>query len=246
MRLTDKCYAVTGLYFSPPWTVNAGFIVGEQKTLVIDSGSNSISAQTIYGYASAIKQTNELALINTEKHLDHIGGNSYFYDKNVDIYGHLLINRKQKEFDDMINEENMNLQNELRRNNNEGSLAYQNTRVINPNNRISKDFIFELGGSEVRVIMTPGHTETNLSVFNEKAGVLFCGDCLLPGFLPNLEEGSHNEWNIWIKSLETIKNLDCEIVVPGHGEVIFGKETIAKEIQRTVNYINSAIQENDT
>jgi glyoxylase-like metal-dependent hydrolase (beta-lactamase superfamily II) len=78
MKLTDHCYAVTGLGYYPPWIVNAGFIAGDSKTLIVDSGPNFLSAQTIYGYAQSVKPGNELILINTEKHLDHILGNSFF------------------------------------------------------------------------------------------------------------------------------------------------------------------------
>ncbi len=67
MKLTENCYAVTGLYYETPWNVNAGFIVGGKKTLVIDSGSNAISAQTVYGYANIAGPGNELVLINTER-----------------------------------------------------------------------------------------------------------------------------------------------------------------------------------
>ena len=33
MRLSDRCYAVTGLSYKFPPVVNAGFIVGDHETL---------------------------------------------------------------------------------------------------------------------------------------------------------------------------------------------------------------------
>ena len=65
MRLTDNCYAVTGLYYIPPWSVNAGFIAGKKKTLIVDTGGSSISAQTINGYASSVKPDNEIIVISS-------------------------------------------------------------------------------------------------------------------------------------------------------------------------------------
>src|SRR5580704_19533588 len=73
MRLSARCYAVTGLAYSPPWCVNAGFIAGDTQTLVIDTGGNALAGQTVHGYAIAARPENRLRVLNTEKHFDHIG-----------------------------------------------------------------------------------------------------------------------------------------------------------------------------
>ena len=138
MKLTNHCFAVTGLYYVLPWNVNAGFIVGEKNTLVIDSGSNYISAQTIYGYAKIARPENELILINTEQHLDHIGGNGYFSEKGIDIYGHSLINRSQNEFSLTLDAINSSITNIARRNNSEGLIAFKNTKIVNPDKKIDQ------------------------------------------------------------------------------------------------------------
>ncbi len=244
MKLTDHCFAVTGLYYIPPWSVNAGFIIGEKKTLIIDSGSNYISAQTIYGYAKTAKPDNELLLINTERHLDHIGGNSYFFEKGISIYGHFLINRNQNELTSMIDDLNQSIPQRMRKEANEGLIAFGNTRIVNPDHKIMNNTSIDLGEISVRVILTPGHTKTNLSVFHEKDKVIFCGDCILPEFIPNLEEGNRPEWKIWIESLEIIKNLNGDILVPGHGNVITGKSNILKEIDRTKDVLLNAVELN--
>ena len=53
MKLTERCYCVTGLSHSDCFTVNAGFVIGEKETVVIDSGFTGESAQTIFGYCKA-------------------------------------------------------------------------------------------------------------------------------------------------------------------------------------------------
>jgi glyoxylase-like metal-dependent hydrolase (beta-lactamase superfamily II) len=242
MKLSNNCYAVTGLYYIPPWSVNAGFIIGDNKTLIIDSGSNYISAQTIYGYANTAKPDNEIILINTERHLDHIGGNGYFSEKGIKIYGHELIDRNQNELIASIIKLNGTIANINRKNNNEAFIAFKNTKIINPYNKFREEFEIDLGGFDVQILLTPGHTKTNVSVYNEKDKVIYCGDCVLPDFIPNLEEGNNPEWHNWIESLEKIKSLDIEILLPGHGNVIIGKTEIQKEIERTKNIILDAIK----
>src|SRR5580658_10724238 len=98
MRLSSRCFAVTGLAYIPPWEVNSGFIAGEHTTLVVDTGANALAAATIHGYASAVRQVNRITVLNTEKHFDHIGGNSYFRDLGAEIHGHALIARTEEEF----------------------------------------------------------------------------------------------------------------------------------------------------
>jgi glyoxylase-like metal-dependent hydrolase (beta-lactamase superfamily II) len=243
MKLTDHCFAVTGLYFAPPWSVNAGFIVGEKKTLVIDSGSNTVSAQTIYGYASLAKAGNELLLINTEKHLDHIGGNGYFASKGIKILGHASIERKEDELELLVHEINELLPDRARREHNEGAIAFRNTSIVNPDMKIEHDTELDLGGITVQVIFTPGHTPSNLSVCQRDAGIIYCGDCLLPEFIPNLEEGFVPDWQCWLESLEKIQNLKSDVVVPGHGNVLIGRTLIQNEIERTKTILSRALRD---
>lgn len=241
MKVSDHCFAITGLYYITPWNVNSGFIVGNKKTLVVDSGSNYLSAQTIYGYAAAVKPENEIILLNTEKHLDHIGGNEYFSEKGVSIYGHSTIKRDQKEFDQMVNEINPLISNTARRQNHEERIAFQNTRIVNPDHIIDRDVEFDLGDIQARILLTSGHTKSNISVYVPKDKVLYCGDMILRDIIPNLEEGNVFDWRIWLDSLGIIDEIDIEVVIPGHGGVIQSEADVKREVERMKNILNNAI-----
>src|SRR5215469_15927519 len=97
MKISRHCYAITGLASALPWTVNAGIIAGDPTTLVVDTGANMQAARTIFGYARSVRQANRLLVVNTERHLDHIGGNSLFHEQGIDIYGHPAINRTDED-----------------------------------------------------------------------------------------------------------------------------------------------------
>jgi glyoxylase-like metal-dependent hydrolase (beta-lactamase superfamily II) len=241
VKLSSHCYGITGLYYITPWNVNSGFIVGNNKTLIIDAGSNYYSAQTIYGYASAVKPDNELILINTEKHLDHIGGNSYFSEKGINIYGHYLINRNQEELDEMVDETNTLISNPARNNNHEEIIAFQNTKIVNPNIKINRDMTIDLGKIKANIILTPGHTNTNLSIYELSDKTLYCGDLILQDIIPNLEEGDISDWHKWLNSINIVEKLDIEVIVPGHGEIIIGKRPINRTIKRIKEILNGAI-----
>jgi len=240
MKLTNNCFTVLGLGYSLPWTVNSGFVIGEERTLIIDSGPNYLSAQTIYGYAKNLKPENELFVVNTEKHFDHIGGNSFFKEKEINIYGHEKIGRNVTEFEDEKKYFNSNIENIIRREAGEEKIFFQNTKLVNPDFQLKDGQIISLGGIEAKIIFTPGHTATNVSVYIPKEKVLYCGDCIVNKYIPNLEAGSKEDWIIWINSLEKISKLEIDFIIPGHGNILAGAE-IFEEIKRVHKIIDSAI-----
>jgi len=240
MRLSSKCFAVLGLAYVPPWTVNAGFVVGDTHTLIIDTGANASAAATIHGYAEAVRPTNNILVISTEQHLDHVGGNAYFRDLGIDVYGHARIARTDGELADSIDEYNACIPDKARRDRHEGAIPLVNTRIANPNQAIVADTELELGRLSVQIILTPGHTPTNLSVFVPDDSVLFCGDCIVSDYLPNLEGGTEKDWQVWLHSLDRIRALGPNVLVPGHGRVVQGQEVVL-EIQRVQQIVERAI-----
>lgn len=227
MRVSSRCYAVTGLGYSAPWCVNAGFIVGEAVTLVVDTGGNTAAAQTIHGYACAAKPGNEVRVINTEKHFDHIGGNGFFREQGIDVWGHEGIVRTPLEFEAEVAEFSAAIDNAARRERGEARAFFHATRVVNPNCQLRGNGSFDLGECAAEIVPTPGHTPTNVSVWVPEDGVLFTGDCVVREYLPNLDAGTPEEWQMWLGSLERVERFRPSVIVPGHGPVARGDEVRA-------------------
>lgn len=235
MRLSDRCYAVTGLGYSPPWCVNAGMVAGDFLTLVVDTGGNTLAAQSIYGYASAVRLGNQLRVINTESHFDHIGGNAFFLERGIEVWGHSGIRRTPGEFQAEIAGFNAAIPNAARRQRGEASAFFWQTRMANPDRQIERDTCFDLGGLTAEILLTPGHTPTNLSVWVPQDRVLFTGDCLIREYLANLDAGTPSDWQTWLESLARLEALQPAIVVPGHGPVARDDEVgLALETVRRV------------
>lgn len=241
MKISERCYVIHGLTTIPPWMVNSGFIVGDEITLIVDCGSNYLSAKTIYGYAKAVKPENKLIAINTEPHFDHMGGNCFFQEMGVDIYGHKDINRNEAELSEVKKAFNKCITSELRRHKREEELIFYKTTVVNPNLGISSDFPIDIGGVVVKILLTPGHTSMNLSVYIEDESVLFCGDVIISDYIPNLEDGEEDDWKEWILSIEKIQEISPEVIIPGHGDIL-SKEKQINEITRMKGVLNSAIK----
>jgi glyoxylase-like metal-dependent hydrolase (beta-lactamase superfamily II) len=238
MRLSNRCYAVSGLGYSPPWCVNAGFVAGDRLTLVVDTGGNTLAAQTIHGYSTAAKPGNQLVAVNTEKHFDHIGGNGYFRRHGIDVWGHCGITRTAGEFQAEIAEFNDAIPNPARRARGEARAFFHDTQPTVPNRQIEGDTRFDLGGCTAEILLTPGHTPTNASVWVPEDRVLFTGDCLISEYLPNLDAGTPTEWRLWLASIQRIEALQPAIVVAGHGPVARDGE-----VQAVIDTVRRVLEE---
>jgi glyoxylase-like metal-dependent hydrolase (beta-lactamase superfamily II) len=203
---------------------NAGFIVGDETTLVVDTGGNTLAAQSIHGYACTARPGNRLQVVNTEKHFDHIGGNGYFRELGIDVWGHAGTTRTPEEFQAEIAEFNDAIPDPARRARNEARAFFYQTGLAVPNCRIHNHMTFDLGGLTVEILLTPGHTPANLSVWVAEDGVLYAGDCVIREYLPNLDGGNGAEWQQWLNSLDRIEELKPGFVVGGHGPVSRGNE----------------------
>lgn len=240
MQISDRCYAVTGLGAIAPWVVNSGFVVGGENTLVIDTGANRLGAQTIYGYARAVRPKNGLVVANSEPHFDHIGGNSFFQELGHEIFGHTENARTEEEFEAEKADYNKSIPSEARRNKGEAEAFFAETTLVNATQHIDAGDVFDLGNAEVEVLAMPGHTPHNLAFYIHSDRVLFCGDCIVSGYIPNLEAGSKEDWESWKVSLARIRKLELDSVVPGHGNIIFGDE-IATALDRVNTVLTLAI-----
>lgn len=81
-----------------------------------------------------------------------------------------------------------------------------------------------IGRYEYDVIFTPGHSDGLIVFYNKEKRVLFSTDHILPKITPNISYWFHGDPNplaTYIKSLEKIKKLDAELVIPSHGRPFY-------------------------
>jgi glyoxylase-like metal-dependent hydrolase (beta-lactamase superfamily II) len=242
MKVSAHCFIVAGLAVEPPWAVNSGFIVGEQTTLVVDTGSTYLSAQTIFGYATHLKPENRLMVVNTEPHFDHIGGNGYFKEKGIDILAAPGVRRTAEEFKRNQEEYNATIPNSVRRSRKEAEVFFYKTALANPTKAVVPNQEWDLGSAKVTIIESPGHTPFNISLFVEPDRVLYCGDCIVTGYLPNLEAGNPEDWHTWLASLAVLDKLHPEIVIPGHGVHLVGSKDIKTAITSVKSVLTTALK----
>jgi cyclase len=231
MKLSARCHALLGFAYVPPWAVNAGFVRGDVRTLVVDTGPTAQAAATIFGYAQAAAPGNALLAIDTERHLDHIAGNDLFRSRGVEVLGHPSIVRSDAELAADVAEYGACVTDAARRGDGEGRIPFLGTRIANPSTAVDRDMQLDLGGVKVSVLLLPGHTPANLAVWVPSDGVIYTGDTVVSDYRPNLASGGPAEWRLWLAALDRVESLGPQVVVPGHGRVL-RDEDIAGEIDR--------------
>jgi len=72
-----------------------------------------------------------------------------------------------------------------------------------------------------RVIWTPGHSSGHLCLYETEKKILLSGDHILPKITPNISvhpQSIENPLGRYIKSLKELRQLDVELVLPGHDQ----------------------------
>jgi glyoxylase-like metal-dependent hydrolase (beta-lactamase superfamily II) len=79
-----------------------------------------------------------------------------------------------------------------------------------------------VGEGTVRVIHVPGHADNQIVLHDETRGILFAADHLLLEITPNIglwPESEPNPLARYLTSLEGMRDLGADLVLPGHGPV---------------------------
>lgn len=93
--------------------------------------------------------------------------------------------------------------------------------VVEASTRLKGGETFTVGSRELKVLHTPGHSLGHICIWSESDGLLFSGDHLLGGVTPpvTFERGfDANPLESYLSSLALVKQLQPQLVLPGHGK----------------------------
>jgi glyoxylase-like metal-dependent hydrolase (beta-lactamase superfamily II) len=150
-------------------------IVGNQRALLFDTG---LGVGKISAVTSRLT-TLPIVVVNSHTHFDHVGGNAEFSE----IWNRDLPYTRQN----MRGQTNQYSRDALAPERLCGALPpevdaksysirpWKSTHTLRDGEHI------DLGGRELEVIFTPGHTPDSLSLLDRKNGLLFTGDTFYPG-----------------------------------------------------------------
>lgn len=90
-----------------------------------------------------------------------------------------------------------------------------------------------IGKYEYEVIFTPGHSDGLVTFYNPDKRVLLSTDHILPKITPNISywfHGNQDPLATYLQSLEKVKKLDADYVIPSHGKPFYGANERIDEI----------------
>ncbi|MBN2230854.1 MAG: MBL fold metallo-hydrolase [Candidatus Thorarchaeota archaeon] len=233
-ELHEGVYAVIGLYhISGSIGTNAGIIMTPDSVVFIDSGMTISSAEFLWRVAQDHMSGNEdLYLILTHHHSDHVFGMRVLREKGVRVIAHSGVREYLDDPDGKYLEFVKSL---MRCGPEEAKEILGDVRLTVPEQLIDNDTVLKVG-TEIHLLATPGHVPSELSVYHPSSKTLFAGDTIFSEGSPTTRFGGPDDWRLWISHLERLRQMDIATICPGHGELC----TI-DEIQRNIDSLNETL-----
>lgn len=237
-EISQNVLAITGLYHSAEgkFFVNAGIIFTSRSVIFIDAGMTISSGEFLWRTAKKrMKGDEDLYLILTHRHSDHVFGMRIIKENGAKIIAHKIVSMMFKNFSG--EQYKQFLVERQKWSKEKGDRIYGDVVLYEPDQIIDRDLDLNIDGDEICLLVTPGHTPDSISVYHPKSKTLFAGDCIYERSPLTTRFGGPNEWKTWISQLERLKQLDIKTIVPGHGNLCS-----KNEIDRNIAYLSNEIK----
>lgn len=251
--MADGVYQITGTG-SVYVMSNAMMVVGANDVLLVDSHVTPNAANALVRSVAEITDKPIRYLVNSHYHFDHAHGNQVF-PQQVEIVGHSYTRKKLNgDLGDVLTEsthlsftegvpalvERLTRQvaeetDPAAKARLQETLSAQQAHMISlkevvptpPNITLEEELsIFqtlETGSREIRVLhLGRSHTAGDVVVYLPAERIVFTGDMMLP-FLSYMGDSYPLEW---VDTLNALKDLEYDYILPGHGAPFQGEETI--------------------
>lgn len=227
---------------------NGAVVVNENDVLIVDSHMTPAAAWALRQELREITEKPIRYVVNTHFHFDHSHGNQIF-GPEVEIIAHSFTHQKlvsgesrqgrawesfvlptpgriaaaEAELETLAGEERQKLAERIA-----GMKSYwaatESVVPTPPTLTLDQRMVLHRGGREIQLLFSGrGHTGGDVVVFLPTERVLITGDLLTEG-LPYMGDSFPVDW---VETLEALKALDFDHVLPGHGKVFQGKEKLS-------------------
>jgi glyoxylase-like metal-dependent hydrolase (beta-lactamase superfamily II) len=258
-----------GIYYATAsGTMNVGanspVILTDTEALIVDSSITPAAARAMVQDIKAITDKPIRYVVDSHYHYDHSFGNQ-IYPPDVQVIGHAntrmrmlgpvmeqytyltsvrpvperVASLKQRIAQEKDPQQKATLERQVA-----SSLAYleqvKEIKVTPPNLTFADSMALFRGGREIHITyLGRGHTDTDVVVFLPKERIAATGDLMESV----ISYGGDSYPEDWIATLERLKALDFDTVMPGHGVVFKGKARITafqQYLRDAIDQVNAA------
>ena len=238
ITVTDGVHVAVGYALA-----NSILIEGENTNIIIDTTGTEETAREVKALFDAINPNPVESIIYTHNHADHTYGATVFAEgSSPDIYAHstteiylsrvigilrpIISSRSNRMFGNALPKEQVENNGigpflEIGRDGRKPGLLY-------PTKTFTDQIEFEAAGHKIQLFHAPGETNDQLFVWLPEKKALFPGDNFYKTF-PNLytiRGTPYRDLVGWVNSIDMIRYLEPEYLVPSHTRPIVGKEKI--------------------
>lgn len=223
-------------------------IVNDDDVLLVDAGVTPAAARALVQDVKLLTPKPIRFVVNTHFHYDHTDGNSVFGPEvqiiahdyvrqailNLDVLHHEPFKTAQANLPGQIEvlkkqlsaekdpQKKATVQQQLAATEAE-QRQFAEIKPVPPTTTYASSMTLYRGQREIRMLfLGRGHTPGDTVVFLPKEKIVCTGD-LMESRLAYMGDGIFDEW---VTTLESLKKLDFDTVLPGHGVPFHGKELI--------------------
>lgn len=226
---------------------NSILIEGDKGNIIVDCMESGETAAEVKKAFNAISDKPIKAIIYTHNHADHIFGAAVLAgDDHPEVYAHELTNyyidRLLSVVRDGVGRRSyrmfgVHLGGDSHINCGIGPSLDSNPEssrsLLRPTKTFKDELEIEIEGVKIKLAHVPGETDDQLCVWLPKRKVLLAGDNIYKSF-PNLytiRGTPYRDVKQWAKSLDKMRALGAEYVIPSHTRPIVGAENVEQVLR---------------
>ncbi|MCG8438798.1 MAG: MBL fold metallo-hydrolase [Pseudomonadales bacterium] len=248
-KVTDGVYVAIGYGLA-----NSIMLEGDDGIIIVDTMETEEEAREVLAAFRTLTDKPVKAIIYTHNHTDHVFGAAAFAEGNdIPVYAHestsYYINRVVNQIRPIITARSMRMfGNHLPHGEhiNDGIGPHlgitpdSQLYALPPTHTFKDSLSVNIAGLQIELVHAPGETEDQLFVWLPEKRTVLTGDNIYQTF-PNLYtiRGTYyRDVKQWANSLDTIRELGAEHLVPSHTRPVHGADKVAQLLTDYSDAIN--------